>query len=146
MPSLTTSFGSAGPLISIGVAVSAPREAALVAAGRPVPTPMFAAGLVDTGASIPCVDPSIIKTLELSPTGSAPMHTPSSGTTGHVCNLFDVMLWLLMDGQIHVASLTIPVAEAQLSQHGFDALIGRDVLDQGMMFYNGPSKSITLCF
>jgi hypothetical protein len=103
--------------------------------------------LIDTGASVTCIDPSIIAQLELSPTTRATVHTPSSGQGGHECNMYDVSLAIFMDsGQLHLASLTIPVAEAELSHQGVDALIGRDVLSKALLVYNGVAGEFSISF
>jgi hypothetical protein len=149
MPQLMSQFGAHGPFVDIAVAISGPRQAALAAAGMPVAPPVIAKGLIDTGASITCIDPHIIKTLGLAPTGACPIHTPSSGVGGgHMCSLFDVAILIFMDAnQIHVASITLPVAEAELSHQGaFDALIGRDILSKASLFYNGNSGTFVLSF
>jgi hypothetical protein len=48
--------------------------------------------------------------------------------------------------QVHVASLTIPVIESDLSAQGFQVLIGRDVLSQGLLWYNGRARTLSLAF
>ena len=147
MPSLTALLGVDGPIVEIAVGVSAARQAALRAAGISVAGPVLAKGLIDTGASCTCVDPTIVEQLGLTPTGTCPMHTPSSGTTAHICNLFDVAVAIYMDvDQVHVASFTLPVAEAELSYQGINALIGRDLLDKATLFYNGPKQTFVLSF
>ncbi|HWK88868.1 MAG TPA: aspartyl protease family protein, partial [Longimicrobium sp.] len=79
-----------GPVVHAFVAVSPPRHDALVAAGQPVPTGVAVRALVDTGASCTCLDPSVISTLRLTPTGSVSVHTPSTGAAPHVTEQFDV--------------------------------------------------------
>lgn len=147
MPTLNLKFGAAGPIVDMGVLVSTPRRQALIASQRNVPDPVAARGLIDTGASVTCIDPSIIAQLELSPTTRATVHTPSSGQGGHECNMYDVSLAIFMDsGQLHLASLTIPVAEAELSHQGVDALIGRDVLSKALLVYNGVAGEFSISF
>jgi hypothetical protein len=40
----------------------------------------------------------------------------------------------------------IPVIESDLDTRGFQALLGRDVLDQGIFIYNGHRRFLTLAF
>jgi len=103
--------------------------------------------LIDTGASMTAVDPSVIEHLQLVPTGSGQIHTASSGDIPHACYQYDVALAIFMDSpEVHVVSMTIPVMEIPLAQAGFQALIGRDVLSYGIMFYSGDRAQLTLSF
>jgi predicted aspartyl protease len=147
MAALTASFQSGAPIIRVAIGVSEPRQHALQAALQPVPNPQACLALLDTGASHTCVDPTILSALNLSPTGSANVLTASSGTIPHACRQFDVALVIFMDNQqMHLASLTIPVVELELMNQGFGALIGRDVLSQGLLVYDGKRGELRLSF
>lgn len=147
MPFLTLSLEPGGPIITVGFVVSAPRRAALQRAGQPIPSPVIVRGLIDTGASCTCVDPTVIKKLQLAPSGTVPIHTPSTGTVPHNCNQFDIGIAIIMDnGQVHLPGMIIPVIESDLNSQGIQALLGRDLLDQGILIYNGTSRSVTLAF
>lgn len=147
MPSLTVPIGAAGPIVRIVVSVSSARREALGAAGFKEPEPTIDHGLIDTGASCTCIDPSIVKALGLTPTGTCPIYSASSDTTPDYCNQYDVGLAILMDNsEVHIVSVTIPVVERPLQGHGFIALIGRDVLSHGLMLYNGQMSTLTLSF
>jgi len=78
MPHFTITFTQGVPMINLGVMVSAARRAALQAANLPIPAVQAVRGLIDTGASHTCIDPSVFQALQLQPTGSVPMHTPST--------------------------------------------------------------------
>jgi hypothetical protein len=47
---------------------------------------------------------------------------------------------------IHIPSLIIPVIESNLACHGIQALLGRDVLEYGVLIYDGLHRSMTLAF
>ncbi len=146
MPTLTTEIHADGPLVRIGVLVSRPRSDALAAAGRPIPSPVVVAALVETGASGTCIDPQVIQQLGLVPTGATAIGTPSSGSTGHICNQYDVSIAVVLDdGQYHVVD-NVPVIESDLAHFGFHALLGRDILSLGHLFLNGPKRTISLAF
>ena len=147
MPILTLPIESAGDILTVGFAVSEPRQAAMKKAGLPIPPLVFARGLVDTGASCTCVDPTVVQKLQLEPSGTTQMLTPSTGATPHICSQFDVAVAIVMDArQVHVCSLLTPVVESDLSPHGIQALIGRDVLDRGILIYDGCRRQIALAF
>ncbi|HXT57050.1 MAG TPA: aspartyl protease family protein [Pirellulales bacterium] len=147
MPILTVPILAEGPLVECAVGVSESRRAALEAVNQAVPSFMRIRALIDTGASMTAVDPSVIEHLQLVPTGSGQIHTASSGDIPHACYQYDVALAIFMDSpEVHVVSMTIPVMEIPLAQAGFQALIGRDVLSYGIMFYSGDRAQLTLSF
>lgn len=146
MPSVTARIQPIGPIVRLAVLVSQARREALVKASRPVPAPVIMDGLIDTGASGTCIDISAIQSLQLSPTGSVPNVTPSTGPTPHYCDQYDVSIAVMLSGSnFHVID-TLPVIASQLSHQGHKALIGRDVLSRAILFYNGQAGDLTLCF
>src|SRR5689334_6165239 len=106
MPSVVATIEPDGPIITIGIAVSGPRQQAMQAAGIAIPSAKIIRGLIDTGASATCIDQTVIAALGLQPTGSVLLHTPSTGSTPHSSSQYDIALALLMENQqIHVHSL-----------------------------------------
>ena len=148
MPVLTTQISPDGPVVLLAIFVSKPRSEALAAAGHPIPQAQIIRGLIDTGASATVLDSAVIRALALMPTGTAQIHTPSTGSTPHTCNQYDVALAVVMDPSlaIHVVSVTIPILGANLSHQGYQALVGRDVLSSGALWYNGRGGSLSLAF
>lgn len=148
MPILTQPIHADGAIVSLGVVLSGPRAAALKAAGMVLPAPALARALLDTGASSTVIDLTIVAKLGLTPTGTVPVHTPSTGGSPVVFEQYDVGLALILgSGQIHVVpSLVIPVIAADLSSQGIQALIGRDMLREAVFVYNGDAGSFTLAF
>jgi hypothetical protein len=126
-----------GPVVAAIVGVSAPRMDALTNANQPIPRPQQVRALIDTGASGTAVDSSIIQALQLVPTGTVGIRTPSSGTQVHQCNQYDVGIGLPMRHGFHLMTLVIPVVEANLAPQGIQALLGRDVLANCVLTYNG---------
>ena len=128
-----------GAIITIFVGVSDARAVALKKASVLVPPPISVQGLVDTGASGLCIDPSIAKQLSLQPTGSVPMITPSTGTTPVNALLYDVSIKIPHAGN-SLDFDSIPAIESDLINQGFGALIGRDILSKCLLIYDGISK------
>jgi predicted aspartyl protease len=145
MPSITVPIGPDGPIVTVAVAVSHPRQEAMKKGGLPIPGAQFVRGLIDTGASITCIDHAVITKLGIQPTGTTVCHSASHQQVTFL--QYDVMLALILDNQqIYLASLGIPVIAIDTSQQSHDALIGRDVLAKGMMLYNGSGQSVSLTF
>lgn len=101
--------------------------------------------LIDTGASCTCIDPHVLKALSLTPTGVIPVHTPSTGSTPHLASQYDIDL-VLLNPRLNLTIGAIPVTEANLRVQGIDALIGRDVLANCLLVYDGQSGIFNLAF
>ena len=130
-------------------AVSEARRAALAAAGQPVPQPQRTTALIDTGASCTSVDPSVIIALNLQPTGSVSLITPSTGQTPHQTSEYDIALAIpgASPQDPFLVFPTIAVISAELLQaQGFHALIGRDILNRCVLIYNGTIGFFTLAY
>lgn len=149
MPHFTLPISPQGPLLTAWIGVSQARAKALTDANQPVPQPVTVRGLLDTGASITCVDPSVLESLRLTPTGVVSLNTPSTGNQPHNADQYDVSLWVPGASQSHppLSFGTLAVAAAEmLATQGFHALIGRDVLSQCLLFYNGDMGFFTVSY
>ena len=138
---------STGPLIDAFVGVSVPRQLALTGAKQAVPNAVRIRALVDTGASCTCIDPTVVTTLGLTPTGQTPMSTPSTGTTPHIADSYDVSLLIPCMNKAPLVFQTIAIVSVPLlAPQGFHALIGRDVLKHCLLNYNGAAAMFTLAY
>ena len=148
MPHFTLQISPGGPILTAIVTVSQPKAAALHAAQQPIPGPVTIRALVDTGASCTCVDPAVLTSLQLTPTGSTTMHTPSTGAAPATADQYDVGLAIYAAAnQAPLFLTTVPVIGAALVHaHGIHALIGRDILSQCVLHYNGATGTFTLAF
>jgi Aspartyl protease len=110
---------------------------------------MMVRALVDSGASGTVIDRSVVAALGLVPTGSVPVHTPSTQGVPHTCNQYDISLWFVQPTQqitAHNIALTMPVIETDFTGQNIRALIGRDILARCTMFYHGPSGLVTISY
>ena len=135
-------------MVNAAVTVSEPRAAALKAANQPSPPPVPIRALIDTGASGTCVDPSVLLSLQLTPTGTVSVATPSTGTVPFVAPQYDVAI--VIPGGPGDTPLIIPavavLATELLAPQGFHALIGRDILARCILHYNGSTGLFTIAF
>ena len=135
-----------GPIINVQIGVSAQRRAALAAANVAIPSHQIARLLIDTGASMTSVDQTILAALQLQPTGSVQMHTPSTGSNSIPVPTFDVELHFTgFAASAHTFS-TMGVLGCDFSGQNIDGLFGRDALKQATLFYSGPDDSWTMSF
>jgi hypothetical protein len=148
VPHLSGQIGPWGPLIFVNVGVSAPRSAALLAAGQGPPAPVVAKLIVDTGASLTSIDCTILAQLALTSKGKVPIHTPSTQGVPHQADQFDVSLTIFGAPNappVYVNS-AMPVVEGQFKVQGIDGLLGRDVLAVARMTYGGPDSWYGISF
>lgn len=145
MPLITLDILPFGPVIDILVGVTKPRAEMLKKDGKTEPQPVQVRGLVDTGASCTAIDPDVLKQLGLDPKGTTQIQTPSTGKLPHTCNQYDVSLYLPHPSVVFRIP-ALPVIESCLSNQGIGALIGRDVLANCFLFYNGAVNRFALAF
>jgi predicted aspartyl protease len=143
MPFLTSSIGAEGALVDILVALSTPRIDALKAAGMGYPPPEKAKALIDTGASISSISSQIAKKLGLVPSGITSICSATTGSATQNCNLDDVCL-AFVPQPIKVLGVTIPVIEVDVFTPGVDVLLGRDMLRQCLVIYDGQRSTFIL--
>ena len=145
MPHLSLPITPQGCVVDLIVGVSSQRADALRRAGQIVPAFVTVRGLIDTGATSTCIDPDAVRSLGLTPTGTVPIHTPSTAGTAYLCPQYDVMLAVYHPKHSLVLG-TMPIITTPLSATGVDALIGRDVLGNCLYVYDGAAGTFSLAF
>lgn len=150
MPHFTLSLIQHGAILIAFVGVSTARSSALKEAGLPIPKFEKITAMVDTGASSTCVDPSVLHALNLTPTGSVLVKTPSTGLQPVPAEQYDVSLFVPSSDASHIplSIVTLPVICCKdfLQSQGFHALIGRDVLSHCILIYNGGENTFTIAY
>jgi predicted aspartyl protease len=126
-----------GPVVQVNVTIEQNAGKALLAQGKAVPSPKVGFALIDTGASNTCIDDDAAKELGLPVVDVAKM-TSATHAEQH-CNVYPVQI------AIPTVTLNSPrTMGAALAVQGLLVLIGRDVLQNCTLFYNGPTGQITL--
>ena len=139
MPSFTTAVAdlrTLGPVFEALVAVPEQVEAVLRSTGRRVPQPVRVSALIDTGASQSVIQAGLAEQLGLPPVGMAAIHTAS--TADVPCALYDVRLALPSNVVVGLVAV-----ETSLAGQSIQVLIGRDVLQQGVLVYVGYTGTFT---
>ncbi len=137
-----------GPVVQVHIGPSHPRIQALEAAEMAVPAAIVANLLIDTGASMTALNSVIPKRLGLLPTGLVPVHTPSTSGGTIDFEVFDVGLVFASThaGSPHHIVRALPVTANGNAFHGFDGLLGRDVLAHARLIYSGFDQIFLLSF
>ena len=102
-----------------------------------LPAPVSGYAMIDTGARLTCFDQSAAQKAQLMVVGRS--NVTSATGTGKVP---------VYSGQLDIAEFACIKAEAalgvKLETPGLIALIGRDVLADCILVYNGPENSVSL--
>ena len=91
------------------------------------------------------IDNSIVQALQLTPTGQCDVHTPSTGKTAAKVFQYDVGLLLYHTVNTRFFN-TLPVMASDFSQQSIQGLLGRDVLNQCLLVYDGSAATFSLAF
>ncbi len=113
-----------------------------------MPGMFLAKGLVDTGATCTCVDPSVMQELQIPPSGKTTILTPLTSDGPVSATQYDMALRIYASPSQHpliVRNLAV-IESALFDQQGFHALIGRDVLPKCVLVFNGGAGLYTLAF
>lgn len=148
MPSITLGVSQAGPTVNILLGPSTLLADAMRAAGLVPPANVMALFLVDTVASHTVVDANVIRPLGLNPTGTVMCHTPSTAGTAVPMYQYDLMIYVPSQGERTLGWYidSIPVTASSFDGQSISGLIGRDILDRGLLIYNGAAGQFTLSY
>jgi hypothetical protein len=148
VPTLTLQNSPNGPVAEFLIGVSLQRQELLLSLNLPIPLPVRARGLIDTGSSGTLIDPFVVGQLSLSPTGLMSALTPSTGKDPRYFRCYDASLEILNldDPTSPLIVHNLQVSEAELKIQGIQALIGRDVLSLCQFLFDGQSNSFSLSY
>lgn len=127
-----------GPLVLVMLSLVGAAQTALQTQNAPVPPPVQATVMVDTGASGSVIAPGLAQQLGLQPVGVQQVSTPS--TTKPVAMPVFAVRITLPNGPVFETT----VVEAPLGGQAIQGLIGRDVLAQAVLIYIGYANQFTL--
>jgi predicted aspartyl protease len=142
MPSFTQriqNLQQVGPVVEIVITPSVPFLQTLKIQPANTKTIKVLA-MIDTGATGTVNSSGIASHLGINPVGTIYINTPSS--TNVLCNQFDIQI--VFPNNVNITSIV--VTEAQLQGQHIQCLIGRDVLQHGVLIYTGYDNSFTLSF
>ena len=140
MPSVQCVSEPAGPTLEIGISQHQQNPMAMI----PPASTVWVRAIADTGASSTCICAATASRAFLPVLGKQLMR---SASTERAVNVFYGDFWI--KAVVNGASLAIMrfssmrFLELALPGNSHQALLGMDILSQGMLVVNGPTKSTT---
>jgi hypothetical protein len=146
MPILSGSIEAEGAIVDVLLGWSATAVRQLRSGLHPIPQPVTARALLDTGAETSCFDPVLIRALGLPWRGSAAVNVPATGGLTFSAQHDASVTVLHPSGSAsdHLVIGDLLVVEVPLTALGYQALIGRDVLAKCRFLYEGPASQFEL--
>lgn len=129
-----------GPLLEIEVRVSTAFESVLTSRNMPIPNPRRGLAILDTGASVSAIQSTVLSSLGIPSAGN----TPVVSAAGRLrTSRFDI--------RISFPALQLPLRDlnvlgVNLGNNRVIALIGRDIMRDWIMHYNGPAGTCSLTY
>jgi hypothetical protein len=136
-----------GPVLSVRLALTRPEAARRRRTGQTVAPPVDVTAIIDTGAEVTCVDPSVGRRLAATPLAPGLTNLPAAGGVGPSVR-YDLQL-IIGHSSGAIRPLDVPdlrVYEVSLTHLGYDAILGRDVLAYCVLIYDGVAGSFTLSY
>ncbi|GEM_PF-1069872 len=141
--STSPNLAALGPHIAVKISPSsALRKALKPEEAKQYDKQFSAVMLIDTGASSSMIDIAVAPFLGLSHHGTAAIVTPSGAKDN--CLTFDIDL-VFEDHKISVQNLKVIEGDFK-NRQGIDGLIGRDVLSNALLVYQGWANQYTIAF
>jgi hypothetical protein len=146
MPQLKFPVTRAGLEVPVWIGLDHKAAKALEAAGRSVPPPVLARGVLDTGTSVTAVALWVLQQLAVSPTTTTSTQTAAGKVP---VDLYEVSLSITDPADPVAPMLTFPtllVSGLMTVLPDADVLIGLDVLLECKLLVDGPARRFTLDF
>ena len=142
MPSFTARVPNLqiGPVVEVQITIGPIVREILLGKGQPVPEPVTALAMIDTGATKTVIGKSIAAGLNLKPVGTSRIDTSSE--RGVAC--YNYLVSLVFPDDLVIKEMVV-IGAPLLGQH-ISCLIGRDVLAGAVFIYTGHANSFTLSF
>jgi hypothetical protein len=148
MPLLTVPLVDGYAIVDVLIGPSAARLLSLRGASLPSPGSALFQALIDTGAGISCIDPSVRQGLNLTPFTVGDVNFPGSAPAARA-NRYKVSLTVRHPGGNPQLDLTVPllgVLETTLAQTGYRVILGCDVLARCDFHYAGRRGTFALAY
>jgi len=138
MPRLQSPIDFDGAIITVRIELGAVEEGSLRATNQPAPPPFPTTALIDTGASHPAVHPMILDHLGVTQTGAALVSVPGHAQASLPLDRVRITLGT------HRPAFAARVAKIVPATHTVAVLIGRDILKDGALLFDGQNEAFSL--
>lgn len=145
MPLIQADLTAHGPVIDVLVGVSIPHAKRLLRAKNPRPADVTTRALLDTGSDGVVIDHAIDARLGLLPTGTTSIFTASTNDLPQVGDTYDISLWIA-GFPPRLLRATTEAFASHLSPFAYHVILGRSVLDNGCLIYDGRKNACSLDF
>src|SRR2546421_592043 len=148
MPTLTGRLAPEGAIISVELGLDRSTLRLLRTSLHPIPSPVSARALVDTGAEVTCADSSLIQALSVPVSGSVLANLPGHGgyTVGFYYDLGFTIVHPSGNLRDNLVVRSMSVLELSLAVLGYQVLIGRDLLARCHFLYSGLRNRFRLSY
>lgn len=133
-----------GLLIDVSVGPSAALRELAYRKNRTLAPAVFATLLVDTGAYTTMLSSQLMQSLALPARAKSRLYTSTTDASGAECDVHDVSLTLLPHVPQPRSWGVVEVLATPLLNHGIDGLLGRDLLRDLVLTYDGPRAKAVL--
>jgi hypothetical protein len=140
-PDSVTQLALRGPVVPVAIGVSPVLSVVLQSLGREIPDPVVGWALIDTGATYCAVDEQVVQSLNIPPYGVSESITPAGPA-----NQLNYAASISFPGTPLPNINFTDFIGCQIAAGGIVALIGRSVLRDFVMVYNGPGGSVSLAY
>ncbi len=130
------SLDAEGPMVRLRLSPCRAAQEARQRAGKTIHTPVEVDALIDTGASHSVLRDHLLLPLGVLPVGMVTMNTTLRESVQSYQYFLEAEL-----GPLRFAAVFLG---APMPQSRFQAILGRDVLDNFTMVYDGPRKKFSL--
>ncbi len=147
MPILRREIGWEGALAEVVVRVGSARRRVLHRNQMTIPSPVVIKAQIDTGSNYSGLDLRVFQALELfGEVDIEPVFTASTDEVPHPAPVYVVSLTLLgAEGDRSFGDMRV-LAHRFSDHEEARGIIGRELLDQCLLTYDGPGKRFTLAF
>jgi hypothetical protein len=145
VPQLALDAQSNGLLVDVRIWFSSVRRSQMFRLGLNVPPPIEATLIIDTGADTTMINDQHMRALGLEPISQTRVMTSTSQGLSVPCDVYDISLEIInRTGNPSWFIQPLAVLAKPLLNQATEGMVGRDVLSQGILVYDGPRNRFNL--
>jgi hypothetical protein len=146
MPHVTFPATADGLVVDVLIGLPGSAMQSLQQSGQSIPPPLLIRGLLDTGADATALSAACAQRLGLSPIARVSTQTAAGSV---IVDQFEISFSISAPhrtGGVLSVRPDLRVTQWLNPSPGLDALVGMDVLSEGLLIFDGPGRQFTLAF